>query len=85
MNKSATTPVVSQDKTEILLVFGVIALAALILGIFAFFRPLQIEVPDNINYTHMGSLLYSAQDTKDVFDAENIQTGDPVFLQLTCR
>jgi signal peptidase I len=84
MNRPQNNPTPSQDRSEILLILGMLALSAFILGIFAFFRPVQKTVPDNINFTHLGSLFYSAQDTKDVFDAEQIQTGDPIYTQLTC-
>lgn len=69
---------------EGIIVLGVIALAALILGFVAFRKPAQIGETSNIQYNHVGVLLYNADDSQDLYDAESVQTGEPVFLQLTC-
>ena len=73
------------DRLETLLVIGVFLLASLVLGAFAFARPINLKVADDIQYTHTGELSYSAPDTEDIYDAEEIQTGEPVFLELACN
>ncbi|RLD10539.1 MAG: signal peptidase I [Chloroflexota bacterium] len=73
-----------ESRLEILLVLGVFILLALLLGAFAFTKPAKLQVADDIQYRHTGNLTYTAVDTGDVYDAEQIQSGEPVFLELAC-
>lgn len=88
MNRKKDTPPES-DKSissnlEGIIVMGFLAVGALILGVFAFIRPIEKIADDNIDYQHIGILIYQAADSQDVYDTDEIQTGEPVFLQLTC-
>ncbi|MBS1250443.1 MAG: putative signaling protein [Chloroflexi bacterium] len=74
-----------EGSLEILLVIGVFLTLSLILGAFAFTRPSTLKTGDDLQYQHTGQLVYSAQDTGDVYDAEKIQAGEPVFLALACQ
>ncbi|RLD05092.1 MAG: signal peptidase I [Chloroflexota bacterium] len=78
------TPSTGESRQEILLVFGIIAIAALIFGVISFTRPLTKTIADNITYRHEGGFEYSALDRDDIYDSNLIQTGDPVYLRLTC-
>lgn len=63
----------------------IIGLGCLILGIFAFTRPLQKTVTDEITYTQKGQFAYSATAADDIYDQNTVQSGDPVFTALTCE
>ena len=78
------TPSTGGSRQEILLVFGIVAIAALIFGVISFTRPLTKTIADNITYKHVGKFEYSARDRDGIYDSNLIQTGDPVYLRLTC-
>ena len=78
-------PVFKDYRQDLLLFLGVLGLAALVLLVIAFARPLKIEVSDDLQYTHRSELDYSARDVSGVYDSSQIQTGQPIYLQLTCQ
>lgn len=83
--KEAIEPKASvSSHFESIIVLGVVALVAVILGVVAFTRPTTIGESSNIQYNHVGVLLYNADDSQDLYDADKVQTGEPVFLRLTC-
>ena len=63
---------------------GLIAFASLILGIISFTRPASITATDDVNYQHIGLFSYSAPAPASVYDSNALQTGEPIFPQLTC-
>ena len=65
-------------------VLGFIALSTLILGIIAFSRPTSRIAQDDLTYEHLGIFSYSASAPQDVYDADTIKSGDPIFTNLTC-
>jgi len=71
-------------RQELLFLFGIIAVAALILGWIAYSRPLTIKTADDVLYSHRGELRYTAKEDPGVYDRATIVTGDPVYLRLTC-
>ncbi len=58
---------------------------AIVLGIFAFTRPLFKLDEQKIPYTHEGAFTYTGSASQSVYDTKNINTGDPVFMALTCN
>ena len=74
----------SDNRQDLLLIFGILILAALLLGGVAFTRPILKTVADNYSFEHHGEFNYSAIDESDIYDTGEIQAGDPVYLQLTC-
>lgn len=62
---------------------GVLALAFLGLGIFAFTRPLT-RTAGNIPYQQDGNFFYSAAGSPEVYDTDMVRSGEPVFPKLTC-
>src|SRR5262249_38945214 len=68
-----------------ILLFGLAALAcaSLLLAIFAFLRPTTCTVTDDIAYEQTGTFSYSATAPVGVYDSDGVQTGDPVFRQVT--
>jgi len=73
-----------ETRQELLVLFGIIAAAALFLGGIAFSRPLTIKIADDVQYTHLIELNYTAKEDPGVYDRATIVTGDPVYLRLTC-
>lgn len=65
-------------------VFGLSAFLALILGIFAFSRPLQRLAADDVEYQHHGLFAYTATAPSGVYDAPQVTSGQPVFPKLSC-
>jgi signal peptidase I len=68
---------------ELLLGLGFLMIAFLILGIFAFTRPLQKNA-ENIPYLQNGTFSYSAAGTPGIYDSNILHSGEPVFPKLTC-
>lgn len=72
-------------RQDLLLLLGVLGLAAVVLGTFAFLRPLDQEAVEDYQYQHQSELNYSAQDLSGIYDSSQVMTGQPVYLDLTCR
>ncbi|HET9222513.1 MAG TPA: signal peptidase I [Roseiflexaceae bacterium] len=68
-----------------ILLFGLAALAcaSLLLAIYAFLRPTTRSLADDIAYEQTGTFSYSATAPLGVYDSDSVQTGEPVFRQLT--
>jgi EAL domain-containing protein (putative c-di-GMP-specific phosphodiesterase class I) len=65
-------------------VFGLLAFASLVLGYFAYTRPLWRTVSDDVSYQQTGVFSYSAVVPEGVYDSRKLNTGEPVFSKLTC-
>jgi hypothetical protein len=65
-------------------VFGLLAFASLVLGYFAYTRPLWRTVSDDVSYQQTGVFSYSAVVPEGVYDSRKLITGEPVFSKLTC-
>lgn len=64
---------------------GLLAVGSLVLAIFAFSNPLNRLVTTNVPYRHTGVYSYTATAPTGVYDAPKVQSGDPVYLKLTCQ
>lgn len=62
-----------------------IGLIALVLGVVAFTRPLTKSVDDQIPFTQNGIFSYSGRSDQSVYDTQGFTTGDPVFMELSCK
>ncbi len=73
-----------QGSREGLLIAMVgLAIASIALAAFAFSLPLTRELSEDITYQHVGVFSYSAAAPAGVYDSTTIQTGEPLFPQLT--
>jgi signal peptidase I len=72
-----------QSKETLFFALAALAFAALLLGAFAFTRPISRSVSDDLSYEHTGAFSYSAAAPAGVYDSGGVQTGEPVFRQLT--
>lgn len=62
-----------------------IGIIAIVLGIFAYTRPLTRSKTNKITYTQKGTFSYEGSAAQDVYDAKQIKTGDPIYTALTCN
>ncbi len=74
---------INEQQDTVFFVLGVLAFGSFLLGVVAFARPLTQIVTDSISYEHHGKFTYSAAAPPNVYDSDSIQTGDPIFSQLT--
>jgi signal peptidase I len=65
-------------------ILGFIALASLILGIFAFFNPVWQTVTKNFNFQQTGKFSYSTKAPAGIYDSTTVTSGEPLFPILTC-
>ena len=77
-------PAAGETRQDLLLVFGILAIAGLIFGVISFTKPLTKKVADNITYQHQVDFDYSATDRTGIYDQIRIATGEPIYLRLTC-
>jgi hypothetical protein len=80
-NKSGGMPSGSIEAS--LLVLGLVLLASLAVGIYAFTHPVWRQA-DPVEYEHQGAFSYTAQAPAGVYDGKTVQTGEPIFPALTC-
>lgn len=66
-------------------ILGLVALASLVLGAFAFFNPVTRTDLQNLPYTQQAAYQYAAAAPAGVYDTRAVDTGDPVFTKLTCK
>jgi hypothetical protein len=68
---------------SLLLAITALAFASIALAAFAFTRPLTHEVSDELPYQQSGFFQYAARAPSGIYDSTTIQTGEPIFFQLT--
>ena len=84
--KIKTSPVKQINFLQgVLLTFGVISALFVALAIYAFTKPLQIESTNNLSYLQNFKFDYSAKSPSGIYDGNIIQSGDPIFPNLTCQ
>jgi len=69
--------------SERIYTFAVIGFAALLLTVVSFTQPLERDVPDNYEFIHYGKFDYFAAVPQGVYEGDLLQSGDPVFRQLS--
>jgi signal peptidase len=72
----------SGNLDGIIFALGALALGAFLLGLFAFLKPMTIQVPDDVSFEHQGRFDYQRGAPPSIYDGGMLTTGDPVFHQL---
>ncbi len=72
----------SGNLDGVIFALGALALGAFLLGLFAFLKPMTIQVPDDVSFEHQGSFAYHQGAPPSIYDGGMLTTGDPVFHQL---
>ena len=79
VNKQKASLRFSGQMEGILFPLFAIFLGAILLGIFAFTKPLTQSVPADIPYEHRAAFSYEAVGSPGVYDQGKITTGDAIF------
>jgi hypothetical protein len=74
-----------ESKTDLFFILITLALASLLLAFFAFSQPVTQTVTDQLSYQHQGEFSYSADAPPGIYEADNAQTGQPIFRQLITK
>ncbi|RME88279.1 MAG: HD domain-containing protein [Anaerolineae bacterium] len=72
----------SSRLAELLVLLSVLFLASLVLGIASFTRPASLEEETPLPYKHLAMFNYTADVPTDVYDAPQVQPGEPIFRRL---
>lgn len=72
-----------ERRDEVFFTLFVIGIAALLLGVIAFTRPLTRAKSVELMYRQSGEFSYSAEANPNVYDQETVQPGEPLFRNLT--
>lgn len=68
-----------------LLALYILGFLSLVLGLFAFTRPLRLQVPEALPYTQRGAFAYTALlRVSGVYDADHVPSGGALFPHLAC-
>lgn len=62
---------------------GLIAVACLIVGGFAFTRATEREVTVDATYDQTGQFRYEAAAPTGIYDTDEVETGDPIFREIS--
>jgi signal peptidase I len=71
-----------KNAEGIFMLAGVVLIASLILGGIAFTRLTTQMAADDTLYTHQGAFSYKASPPPGIYNEDELNTGDPVFLTL---
>ncbi len=63
---------------------GLIAFISVIFGLISFSRPAIVPVDVDLPYGQLGFYSYSTTAPQNIYDANKIVSGDPIFPKLTC-
>ena len=69
----------SSDWLYIILIFSFIAL---ILTFVSFSKPIETTVADNYVYTNYGRFEYFSEAPEDIYESNQLESGDPIFRQI---
>ncbi len=82
-------PFLGERQVDLLALFGVLALASVLLGVPAFRQPVSRTVKEELPYQHVGRFSYTASlpmpGALAVYDDGQLQSGDPVFRSVVDR
>jgi signal peptidase I len=62
-----------------------LGIIGLILGVVCFTKPLQTTRTDKLLFDQSGEFSYTGKADRTVYDTSAIQTGEPVYLAITCN
>ena len=65
-----------------LYIISITGFIALILAFVSFTKPIETVVADNYTYTHFGYFEYSSEVPDDIYESDQLESGDPIFRQI---
>lgn len=81
-NKMSDLPETHGNPNDRLYIISVVGCIALILAFISFTKPVQSAVADNFTYTNIGTFEYSSDVPEDIYETNQLQSGDPIFRQI---
>lgn len=72
-------------RQELLLFIGLLAMVSLVFGLVSFTKPLTRIISNDLVYFQEGEFSYTALDRDNLYDNNQIQTGEPVYTRLACE
>lgn len=72
----------SEIKEGVLSLLAIVALASLLLALFAFLQPTTRTISEDVTYEQSGVFSYSAAAPPGLYDANMVRTGEPIFRQF---
>jgi len=72
----------SDNKTDLVIILAILALASFLLAGFAFTRPTTRTLQDEITYRQTGTFSYSAAAPTGIYAGDRVQPGEPIFRRL---
>jgi signal peptidase I len=76
---------IADYKEVLLFTSAAVGVAAVLLGLAAWLRPVSKVVADDIAYAHTGTFRYTAEAPAGLYDEPQVRPGEPVFTPLTCQ
>ncbi len=76
---------IGQSQEIWFFIFALIAFLGIMLGIFAFIKPVSIQTADNIPYRQAGKLEYASIMPPGIYNDNLATTGNPVYYPLNCN
>ncbi len=67
-----------------LLAMYITGILALVLGAFAFTRPVSLTAPDNLLYKQTGAYAYTGEVPAGVYDENRVVSGGAIFPKVSC-
>lgn len=69
----------------LLFLLGFFILGFVLLAVFSFSKPAVINASKNVQYANSGAFAYAGDAPAGIYDSNSINSGDPIFPQLTCQ
>ena len=73
------------SQADLLFLLATLGVASLLLGFFAFTRPLTRTAFDDVKYQQSGSFSYAAAAPPGIYEGNAAKTGQPIFRRLISR
>jgi len=73
------------SQADLVFLFAALGLAWLLLGIFAFTRPVMRTTFTDVKYQHTGVFSYTAAAPPGIYDGNTVKTGQPIFRRLIAQ
>ena len=82
---AAVTRSLRGSQADLLFLLATLGVASLLLGFFAFTRPLTRTAVDDVKYQQAGSFSYAAAAPPGIYEGNAAKTGEPIFRRLISR
>ncbi len=88
LNKEGNKKIMSEkpdnayNPSDWLYIISIIGFIALVLAFVSFTKPIETTVTDNYEYTHSGFFSYYSDVPDNIYEGNQLETGDPIFRQI---